>query len=146
MDELISQAFYWAKDQETKVRNEGVALNTDQQIDAFLAGVKYPDKIRLLQADQIPFPDSDILRNKLDEIGLLNNNTIGLTLGYGIYIRTENWNSREVLVHECAHVMQFERLGFKEFISQYISECLSYGYPFGPLETEARKIEKEICM
>ena len=77
MDELISQAFYWAKDQETKVRNEGVALNTDQQIDAFLAGVKYPDKIRLLQADQIPFPDSDILRNKLDEIGLLNNNTIG---------------------------------------------------------------------
>lgn len=145
IDTLISLTFTWAKDHETKIRNNGLLLNTDQQIDAFLAGVRYPNKIRLLKADQIPFPDTPILKNKLNEIGLLNNSTIGLTLGYCIYIKSDNWNTREVLVHEFAHVMQFERLGFKEFLSQYISECLSFGYPFGPLEIEARKIEKDIC-
>jgi hypothetical protein len=145
IDTLISLTFHWAKDNETKILQNGFGLTADQQIDAFLAGVKEPNKIRLLKIDQIPFPESPILKNKLDDLGLLNENTIGLTLGHGIYLKSDNCDKRETLVNEFAHVMQYERLGFKEFITQYISECLSFGYPFGHLETEARKIENDIC-
>jgi hypothetical protein len=145
IDILTSLTYEWARQHETKILANGVGLSPDQEIDAFLAGVKAPNKIRLLKIDLIPFPDSPALTIELNQIGLLNNAAIGLTLGHGIYIKNTHWNKRDVLVHEFAHVMQFERLGFKQFLLQYISECLAFGYPFGYLEMEARKIEKSIC-
>jgi hypothetical protein len=145
IDSLLTLTFDWAKKHEAIILSNGIELTADQEIDAFLTGVKEAKKIRLLKSDPIPLPHSPILKAKLEELGLLNSNTFGLTLGYGIYIKSDHWNKREILVHEFAHVMQYEKFGFKEFLFHYISECLSPGYPFGSLEAEARKIEKEIC-
>jgi hypothetical protein len=145
IDTLTSLTYEWARLHESNILANGIKLSPDQEIDAFLAGVKNPSDIKLLKVNQIPLPDSPLLVKGLEQIGLLNNDTVGLTLGHGIYINKTHWDRREVLVHEFAHVMQFERLGFRQFLLQYITECLSYGYPFGDLETEARKIEKAIC-
>ena len=42
--------------------------------------------------------------------------------------------------------MQYERAGgIQFFLELYLNECLTLGYPNGPLEQEARKNEKEIC-
>ncbi|MCD6068184.1 MAG: hypothetical protein K0S33_3010 [Bacteroidetes bacterium] len=143
---LLPLASQWVEEQESIILAKGIELNADQQIDAYLAGVKDPLKIRLLKTDQIPLPEVPALRTKLRDIGLLGDNVSGLCLRHGIYIKAEFWNNRRILVHELAHTMQYERLGgIDVFLERYILECLSHGYPFGALEIEARKIEKMIC-
>jgi hypothetical protein len=43
--------------------------------------------------------------------------------------------------------MQYERLaGFEGFLRPYLLECISPpGYPFGPLELEAKIVQNKIC-
>jgi len=65
-----------------------------------------------------------------------------MTLRYGIFIRQEHGGDRRLLVHELAHVAQYERLGgFREFLKQYLEECINPGYPLGDLELEAKQAE-----
>jgi hypothetical protein len=41
-----------------------------------------------------------------------------------------------------AHLAQYERLGgFREFLKQYLEECINPGYPLGDLELEAKQAE-----
>jgi hypothetical protein len=50
-----------------------------------------------------------------------------------------------LVVHELAHTAQYERLGgFHPFLSAYLGECLTVGYPNGPLEQEAKEWERKI--
>jgi hypothetical protein len=41
--------------------------------------------------------------------------------------------------------MQYERMGLRPFIEQYLLECLTVGYPEGALEKEARQMARKIC-
>jgi hypothetical protein len=143
---LLPLATSWAEAQEAYILQYGTALNEDQQIDAYLTGVKHPDKIRIVRTTSIPLPEVHALRSKLADMGILNDGTAALCLRHGIYISENYWNNRRILVHEFVHTMQYERSGSMEkFLEQYILECLNYGYPFGSLEMEARKIEETIC-
>ena len=41
-----------------------------------------------------------------------------MTLRYGIFIQTDHWGDRRLLLHELAHVAQYERFGgFRRFLS-----------------------------
>ena len=136
----------WVKNQEKLILNNGVALNEDQKIDAYLIGVKNIDKVRLLEVDQIPI----FKEKKLEELnkiaGFQSDATIGITFQYGIYIKKGFMKKRSLIVHELVHTMQYERVGgIENFLKQYLLECLTTGYPNGELEQEARKIEREIC-
>jgi len=137
----------WAKEQEKIILKNGIPLNDDQQIDAYLIGVKEPSKVRLLSIKEIPLPNLLELKSAVNEIGLIKKSTIGITFKHGIYIKSEYWNNRRLIVHELTHTMQYERLGgFEQFLSQYLDECIRIGYPFGPLEQEAIEMEKRICI
>ncbi|MDO1446555.1 hypothetical protein Q0590_09860 [Rhodocytophaga aerolata] len=143
---LLPIACEWAEKQEEIILQYGAELNADQQIDAFLIGIKDPSKVRLLKVDHIPIPNYPALKNAVELTGLLSSTTIGVTFRYGIYIRSDCWNQRELIVHELVHTMQYERMGgFMPFLSQYLYECIQIGYPFGPLELEAKRIEMDIC-
>jgi hypothetical protein len=144
---LLPIACKWAEEQEKIILRHGVKLDVDQQIDAFLIGIKDPTKIRLLKVDQVPVPSHHALKEAAEMIGFLSNTTIGLALRYGIYIRSDYWNQRKLIVHELVHTMQYDRMGgFMSFLSQYLHECLTIGYPFGSLEQEANRIEKALCI
>lgn len=66
-----------------------------------------------------------------------------MTLRYGIFIHTDHWGDSRLLVHELAHVAQYERLGgFHGFLFQYLQECINPGYPYGSLELEAKRAEE----
>ncbi len=67
----------------------------------------------------------------------------GMALGYGIFVRSEERGNRRLLIHELAHCAQYEQLGFRPFLEQYIRECLTAGYPCGRLETEAKQIARD---
>jgi len=152
MDELeeyrkhLPMIINWVKDQENYIRKNGVALNEDQKIDAYLIGIKNIDKVRLLEVDKIPILLNEELAALSEKAGLQSDNTIGVTFGYGIYVKKGFSNRKSLIVHELVHTMQYERLGSIEvFLNQYLMECLTEGYPNGALELEARRVEKEMC-
>jgi hypothetical protein len=115
-------------------------------IDARRIGVTRPERVRLRRVPEIPSPSDPVLSAAAEAAHLISPFTIGLTLRYGIFIRAECWGQRQLIVHELAHTMQYERFGSMEaFLRQYLHECLTLGYPDAPMEQEAKEIEQKVC-
>src|SRR4051794_6054517 len=91
---LLPLACEWVQQQEQHILRQGVELDADQQIDAFLIGVKDPKKVRLLKVDRIPSPSHQALKGAAEAIGLFYESTIGITFRYGIYLRADCWHQR----------------------------------------------------
>ena len=143
---VLPLACSWAEEQERAIHREGVVLNASQIDDARRIGVKEPLRVRLRVVEEIPLPLHPLLKTAAEKTGLISPHTIGLTLRYGIFIRSDCWGDRRLVVHELAHTAQYERLGgFNEFLEKYLEECITPGYPHGPLEQEAKRIEREMC-
>lgn len=143
---LLPLACAWAEEQEQIILREGVPLTKPLLADAQYIGITHPERVRLRVVEEIPQPEHPALRKAAELTGLLSPMTIGLTLRYGIFIRSDHWGERRLVVHELAHTAQYERLGgFMPFLQQYLHECITIGYPAAPLEQEAKRIEREIC-
>ncbi|MEN6308861.1 MAG: hypothetical protein ABFD91_14025 [Anaerohalosphaeraceae bacterium] len=135
---LLPLVSTWAEQQEEIILRNGEPLNDAQLQDAHALNIRYPEKIRLLSVNNIPQPDNPILKAAADMTQLISPSTIGLTLRYGIFIHSDCWGQRRLVVHELVHTSQYERLGgFFSFLRQYLFECLTIGYPEAPLEQEA---------
>ena len=142
---LLPLARKWAEEQESIILRDGVALTTSQIEDARKIGVREPERVRLRVVDEIPTPTNPLLRAAAEQTGLLSPFMVGLTLRYGIFIRADHWGERRLVIHELAHTAQYERLGgFNGFLSVYLDECLTIGYPNGPLEVEAKENEARL--
>ncbi|MBT6050214.1 MAG: hypothetical protein HOI47_04800 [Candidatus Scalindua sp.] len=142
---LLPLACKWAEQQEESIQQKGNILTSSQINDATHVGVKHPEKVRLLQVPNIPIPDEPSLAVAAQATQLITANTAGLTLRYGIFIRSDCWNDRKLLIHELVHTSQYERLGgILPFLENYLSEVLSIGYPAAPMEQEAIKIAQEM--
>lgn len=140
---VLPVAWAWARRQESIILRSGVSLSVAHANIAKGLGVVCGERIRLRAVSRVP-PVNKMLRHVGGRLGIVSDNTIGLTLRYGIFIREDYWGDRRLLVHELAHVAQYERLGgFRAFLKQYLKECLEPGYPFGELELEAKRAELE---
>lgn len=116
----------------------GVALARPEAQFARSLGIVNPDSVRLLKVDAIRAFEHPLLRAATSAIDLRFRHTAGLTLRYGILIRSDCWDQSRLVAHELVHVHQYERLGgIRPFLRSYFHECLVDGYPFGPLEQEA---------
>ena len=123
----------------------GVPLSAEELADARTIGVREPERVRLLQLDKVPVPSHPMLKAAAAAIHFLTPATCGLTLRYGIFIRSECWRERALIAHELAHVAQYERLGgIRPFLRQYLSECLTVGYPEAPMEQEAIRLSRKV--
>ena len=105
-DALLPLAAAWATEQEQEILRDGVSLSTGEIADACAIGVKEPDRVRLLRIEVIPRPTQPQLRAACDAIDFLTPATRGLTLGHGIFIRSDCWRDRLLVVHELVHVAQ----------------------------------------
>ena len=140
-DRLLPLAANWVRKQEGRMLRIGVPLSDQEMDDARTIGVAEPERVRLLQLDCVPFPTDPMLKAAAAAIHFLTPATCGLTLGYGIFIRSDCWRERALIAHELAHVAQYERLGgIRPFLRQYLSECLTIGYPEAPMEQEAIRV------
>lgn len=145
-EKLLPLASEWVGQQEKFILENGVPLDDDQQIDAYLVGVKEIQQVRLLKVKSIPTPSGRELSDAVKIAGILTSGTIGVSFRYGIYIKEEFWNRRTLIVHELTHTMQYERFGgIHSFLESYLSECIQLGYHNSRLEQEARDMEKKIC-
>ena len=143
---LLPPACVWAEEQEGHILLEGMPLTAGQMEDAKRIGVAHPQRVRLLAVEEIPLPENPALRAAAEATGLISPLTIGLTLRYGIFIQADSWGERRLVVHELAHVAQYERLGgFHPFLEKYLLECITIGYPEAPLEQEAMRVENDLC-
>ena len=139
MEELLPQICDWAQNEEENILKNGVALSADEMVTASEIGVRHPERVRLLRVSQVPMPQDAVLRAAAAQAGLVSEQTAGMALRYGIFIRDDVWPNRShIVAHELAHTAQYERLGgFAPFLKQYLSECLTVGYSQAPLEQEA---------
>ena len=143
---VLPLAATWATEQEQKISRDGVPLSEKETGNARAIGVQSPDRVRLLQVEAIPRPSQPQLKAACDAIDFLTPATRGLTLGYGIFIRSDCWGDRLIVVHELAHVAQYERLGgILPFLRKYLFECLTMGNAASPLELEAIAAAARIC-
>ncbi len=114
--------------------------------DARCVGIVARERVRLFAVDEIPLPEHPGLRAAARETGLLSPTTAGLTLRYGIFIRSPFWGARDLVVHELVHVGQYEKLGGLEpFLRKYLWECVTLGYLQAPMEQEAQSMTEKIC-
>ena len=138
---FVTRASSWVEKKEALILAKGRALTPAQQADAVKAGVAHPEKIRIEFAHSIRPPKQLMLGLASRYAHALGQDTAGLTVRYGIFIRNDCQNyraHREVYVHEFCHVAQYERYGsIPAFLTAYLQECLVPGYPHGPLEQEA---------
>lgn len=146
MENLLPLALDWASAQEARILRDGVPLSAQQISDAKRAGVAQPECVRLLQVDAIPAPAHPILRAACSAINFLTSAPRGLTLNYGIFVRRDSAQDRQLLVHELAHISQYERLGgMVPFLRKYIFECFTLGYQRAPLELEADEVARRVA-
>ena len=144
---LLPLACAWAEEQEGIILRDGALLSPAQIADAKTIGVVHPERVRLLRVPSIPMPVHPVLRAAADATKLISPDTAGLTLRYGIFIRSDYWSARPLVFHELVHTSQYERLGgFQQFLQQYLYECITIGYPAAPMEQEAVTTTARLCV
>lgn len=143
---LVWAVAAWVRWRQATILREGMALNSEQQRLARVLGVKAPERVRVQPVARMPTPLPRLARVLAQRAGWLSPHIAGMTLGYAIALREDCFGNgacdMRLLAHELTHVAQYERLGgIRGFLRQYVRECVSPGYPYGPLELEARAAE-----
>jgi len=139
-------AVKWAEDYQQFILERGRPLTPHEENDARLSGVRHPERIRVAVVPHVPRPDDGLLKHFNDVVRLITPDTQGMSLQYGIFIRADCQGDRSLLVHECVHTSQYERLGgIAAFLKQYLEECVHYVYPETPMEQEAVETTRRIC-
>jgi hypothetical protein len=143
---LFPLAVQWAEAKEKVILEHGTALSQQYVQDAKSVGVKYPERVRIYKVFQIPIPKHPILKAAAEATQLITPATIGISLGYGIFIHNNFADDRYTIVHELAHTMQYEKFGgLYPFLKKYLWECIEIGYPQTPMEQEAIRLAEKIC-
>jgi hypothetical protein len=146
-DRLAPLAWEWARGQEACVLQHGVPLTSRQRVDALSAGVRQPDRVRILVVDRIPLPDDPELANAARLAQIITDASRAVAIGFAIIVRADSWHNRELLLHQLVHVAQCERSGsLQSFVHEYLFDRrTSAQFSLGSLEEEARGLAREIC-
>ena len=119
---LLPKAIAWAEARSTEITTSGVPLTNLELRIAHLVGVQQPERVRILEVREIPQPQDPDLRQAVAATGFIGPHTIGLTLGYGIYIVAGRSTNR-LVSHECRHVYQYEVAGsIRNFLPVYLEQ------------------------
>lgn len=141
LEAILPFATKWAEEQANFIRERGRHLDNRLLSLAKSVGVQEPGNIRILEVETIPTPDHPVLAEAASVTGLLSPDTIGLTLFYGIYIKSGQATDR-LLSHEFRHVAQYESAGsMQAFLKEYLRQIFTIGYIDSPLEADARSFE-----
>ena len=139
--QLVPPAVEFVASSEQQVQARGRPLTTEEQQLARAVGVAQPESVRVLIADPFIAPLDPAFGVEARKLGLGDPAEGGRTLGHAIQIKPQYANARWLLAHELTHVGQFERLGATEFVREYLTELLMFGYGRAPLERAAASNE-----
>lgn len=142
----IPVASLWVWQRERVVLRRGRPLTLAEMEDARNAGVRHPERVRVLPVAEIEVFESPLLRYLIGSLRDAFASTLGITLRYGILLRRDWDGERRLVAHELVHVAQYERFGgIASFLFEYFRECIRDGYPCSALEQEAVSVARKIC-
>lgn len=142
-ERIAPLALQWLNDIEAELLPNGRGLSESEMSMAQTAGVKHPDRVRILVQSRFPLPDEEPLRTEAMKFGFGNNAEGARTMGYVIMLKEKYAREHWILAHELVHVAQQERMGRDAFIRRLIAELELMGYRRAPLELEANKLAME---
>lgn len=143
-DRIVQLMTLWAGQWQEHILRHGDALSNDEIEQARCVGVAEPGKVRVLKVPNIPMPHYPLLHSALIQSNSFDLDANGLTLEYGIFIKSVSFPQQYWVTHELVHVGQYERLGgLKMCLRQYLHECLTVGYLKSNLEQEAHQTALE---
>lgn len=138
---LLPKAIEWAEKEEATALAAGASLTETGLRLARTVGVRFPERIRIVEVASIPFPADPELGAAARQAGLLGPETIGLALGYAVFILNGR-SSNRLISHECRHVYQCEVAGsIAAFLPLYLEQIVTFGYERAPYEIDAREHE-----
>ena len=130
-------AVAWVRRTERRVLARGEPLDPALLARAARLGLRHPERVRVLAVAGVPWRWPGWLARWLARRGL--GPVAGLTAGYGILVRDDRRDDLPLLLHELAHVAQYERLGgIAPFLRVYLHDCARRGYAGSVLERSAR--------
>ncbi|MGD0208156.1 MAG: hypothetical protein ABSC89_11160 [Verrucomicrobiota bacterium] len=142
-DDLLGRATDWAERESAQILARGAPLSPAGLVLAQKVGVRCPEKIRIAIVPAVPFPEDPVLRAIAREKKMIAEDTGGMTLFYGIFIRDDQKQRKDIWPHEYRHVAQYECCGsIRTFLSFYLREVIHFEYGPGPFEVDARKAEE----
>ncbi|MCB1076686.1 MAG: hypothetical protein KDM64_02560 [Verrucomicrobiae bacterium] len=142
----VLPAWWWLRRHEARILSLGRPLDDDEWHDAVSAGVRAPERIRVIVTSPLPTPGAALLKGLAKVTRFPLDPPLGMALGYGIYLDESVAENRSTFVHECVHVAQFETIGGRlKFLSRYLHECIGGSYWTSAMEAEANEMSAEIC-
>lgn len=148
-EKLLPQYVSWAIAIDHKGLKIGISLNKKEILLAKEIGVKYPERVRVIYVDQVPYPyENEHLKQMGLSLGLIGKDIVNeaQVFGYSIYVRKGYEFDRPRMAHELVHVLQIERASFSELLTQHISDLRKFSYENAPLEAEAFKANKKYAI
>jgi len=142
VEQLLPQYITWAQKTNNEGLQQGGPLNKRDLLLAKKVGIKFPEKVRIIFVDTVPYPiDNPALKAMGESLGFIGEGIVNQAqaFGYSIYVRKDYELDRPRLAHELVHVLQIERSNFASVVIQYASDIAKYGYENSPLEAEAFK-------
>jgi hypothetical protein len=143
---LFPHIVNWIKDLNWQARKSGKSLSGAECDLARRVGVTHLEDVRILSVGEMPLPNHPRIKQLAQQLGLLTSNTSGLTAVHGVILRLDCTNNPRLLTHEFVHVEQYERLGTKGFLREYILQLNKYGYQNAPFELEAEEKSVKACL
>jgi uncharacterized protein DUF4157 len=139
---LAPRAVAWAEQLAKGAAHEGAPLSPALKALARRAGVRDPDRVRLVVLDQIPLPEEPLLKAAALKVGLSSSDAAGMTLGPAVFLRRGYEKDVRVLSHELRHVAQYEACGgIAGFLAVHLADLVAFGYEDSPFEVDARAHE-----
>jgi len=142
---LLPKAIAWAESQERLAVASGKPLDAHDLELARRVGVQHAERIRVVIAIDLPWPDDLQLTQVAIQSGLLGPMMIGLTFGYAVFLRRGHEANLRLRSHEFRHVHQYESFGsINNFLSVYLKQIAEEGYNASPFEADARAHEVSV--
>lgn len=117
---------------------QGRPLSGTEAAAAWAVGVRQPEMIRVAVVPEVRMPGFRWMQRLAARLGFDGSHTSGMALRYGILVRADDADNPRLLLHECVHTAQYERIGsLSGFLRRYLVECLRDGYACSTLEREA---------
>src|SRR5476651_1182861 len=91
LEALLPLAVTWARKHQEVILANGVPLTEPELFEARRVGIKQPERVRLLSVASIPFPEHPLLQAACRATNFVPESPRGLTLCYGIYLRSDCW-------------------------------------------------------
>ena len=142
---LLPHVVAWIAGLEQQAIAEGQPLVPEYVSLAKKVPVEHPEKVRVLLVERMPRPEHARVRELAERVNVLTVHPAGLTAGYGLLLRRDCAARRDLIVHELAHVAQYEALGIEGFLQEYLRQMSESGYQGAKFEREAQEAVRRIC-